>query len=95
MAYDCRSDQVMTVVGRTMVEPSGRCDVSLEVVRDPGATSWCKGKRSPAELRASERKMVEPSGIEVERDPGATSWCRQALSQLSYGQVPQEEIGGA
>ena len=42
-----------------MVEPSG-----IEVVRDPGATSWCKGRRSPAELRISKRKMVEPSGIE-------------------------------
>jgi len=41
MAYDCGSDQVR-LWGWEMVEPSGRCDVSLEVVRDPGATSYHK-----------------------------------------------------
>ena len=30
----------------------------------------------------------------VEREQ-EVSWCRQALSQLSHGQIPRKEIGGA
>ena len=44
MAYDCRSDQVTTAGGKRMVEPSG-----IEVVRDPGATSWCQAGALAAE----------------------------------------------